>query len=257
MTIQDEQPVIETTALTKRYGGTVAVEDLNLEISWGDIYGFLGPNGAGKSTTMEMLTSLTKPTSGSGTIVGESITDRANLKSHIGYLPEQPSVYDELSGREQLDYMADLQGIPATEADQRIERLLDDFALKDEAAKPISAYSKGMRQKTGFIQAILHEPEVLFLDEPTSGLDPRAARTIREKIERLSDDGMTVFLSTHILPVVDDLADRVGVLNNGRIVTEGPPEMLKREANQDDEGTLEDVFLNVTTERSAPRSISR
>ena len=248
---------IETTALTKRYGGTVAVENLNLEIPGGSIYGFLGPNGAGKSTTMQMLTSLTEPTSGSGTIMGESITDRANLKSHIGYMPEEPSLYDELSGREQLDYMADLQGIPENEANRRIEGFLDALALEDDASKPISAYSKGMRQKTGFIQAVLHEPEVLFLDEPTSGLDPRAARTIREEIERLSDDGMTVFLSTHILPVVDDLADRAGVLNNGRIVTEGPPEMLKREVNQDDDGTLEDVFLNVTTERSAPQSISR
>jgi ABC-2 type transport system ATP-binding protein len=248
---------IETTALTKRYGGTVAVENLNIEIPGGSIYGFLGPNGAGKSTTMQMLTSLTEPTSGSGTIVGESITDRANLKSHIGYMPEEPSLYDELSGREQLDYIADLQGIPEAEANQSIEGYLDALVLKDDASKPISAYSKGMRQKTAFIQAVLHDPEVLFLDEPTSGLDPRAARTIHEEIERLSDDGMTVFLSTHILPVVDDLADRVGVLNNGRIVTEGPPEMLKREANRDDDGTLEDVFLNVTTERSAPRSISR
>jgi ABC-2 type transport system ATP-binding protein len=248
---------IETTALTKRYGGTVAVENLNLEIPGGSIYGFLGPNGAGKSTTMQMLTSLTEPTSGSGTIVGESITDRVNLKSHIGYMPEEPTLYDELSGREQLDYMADLQGIPEAEANQRIERFLTALALEDDASKPISAYSKGMRQKTAFIQAVLHDPEVLFLDEPTSGLDPRAARTIREEIERLSDAGMTIFLSTHILPVVDDLADRVGVLNNGRIVTEGPPEMLKREANQDDDGTLEDVFLNVTTERSAPQSISR
>lgn len=248
---------IETTALTKRYGGTVAVENLNLEIPEGSIYGFLGPNGAGKSTTMQMLTSLTKPTSGNGTIVGEPITDRANLKSHIGYMPEEPSLYDELSGREQLDYMADLQGIPEAEANQRIEGHLDALTLKDDASKPISAYSKGMRQKTGFIQAVLHDPKVLFLDEPTSGLDPRAARTIREEIGRLSDDGMTVFLSTHILPVVDDLADRVGVLNNGRIVTEGPPEMLKREANQGDDGTLEDVFLDVTTERSAPQSILR
>jgi ABC-2 type transport system ATP-binding protein len=248
---------IETTALTKRFGGTVAVENLNIEIPRGSIYGFLGPNGAGKSTTMQMLTSLTEPTSGSGTIVGESITNRANLKSHIGYMPEEPPLYDELSGREQLDFMADLQDIPEAEANQRIEGHLNALALKDDASKPISAYSKGMRQKTGFIQAVLHDPKVLFLDEPTSGLDPRAARTIREEIGRLSDGGMTVFLSTHILPVVDDLADRVGVLNNGRIVTEGPPEMLKREANQGDDGTLEDVFLNVTTERSAPRSISR
>lgn len=253
----DEAVAIETTALTKHYGGTVAVEDLNLQVRSGSIYGFLGPNGAGKSTTMQMLTSLTEPTSGSGIIVGESITDRATLKSHIGYMPEEPPLYDELSGREQLDYMADLQGIPETNANQRIDEFLDALALEDDASKSISAYSKGMRQKVGFIQALLHEPEVLFLDEPTSGLDPRAARTIRDKIRSLSDDGMTVFLSTHILPVVDDLADRVGVLNNGRVVTEGPPEMLKREANQDDEGTLEDVFLNVTTERTVPQWISR
>ena len=153
--------------------------------------------------------------------------------------------------------MADLQNIPESEANERIESLLDALNFREDSTKPINAYSKGMKQKTAFIQAVVHEPDVVFLDEPTSGLDPRAARTIREQIDDLTNDGTTVFLSTHILPVVDDLADRIGVLNNGRIVTEGPPDMLKREVKQGDDGTLEDVFLNVTTERSASQSLPR
>ena len=252
---RDESVAIETSALTKRYEGQAAVENLNLRISTGTIYGFLGPNGAGKSTTMQMLTSLTEPTSGTGTIMGQSISERLSLKGHIGYLPEEPPLYEQLSGREQLDYVADLQNIPESEANERIESLLDALNLREDSTKPINAYSKGMKQKTAFIQAVVHEPDVVFLDEPTSGLDPRAARTIREQIDDLTNDGTTVFLSTHILPVVDDLADRIGVLNNGRIVTEGPPDMLKREVKQGDEGTLEDVFLNVTTERSASQSL--
>ena len=242
-----EDPVaIETAALTKRYQGTTAVEDLTLSIPKGSVYGFLGPNGAGKSTTMQMLCSLTQPTSGSGTVLGESIEDRENLKAHIGYLQQELPLYEELSGREQLDYMADLRGLSEPESTERIESLLETFDLKDDQRKPIMTYSKGMKQKTGFIQATLHEPDVLFLDEPTAGLDPRAARTIRSYIDQLADSGVTIFLSTHILSVVDELADRVGVLNHGRLVTEGSPEMLKKRVKEDDEGTLEDVFLDVT-----------
>ncbi|MFC4249714.1 ABC transporter ATP-binding protein [Natribaculum luteum] len=243
---------IETVGLTKRYGDETAVDDLSLEIEPGAVYGFLGPNGAGKTTTMRMLTTLTRPTAGTARVVGQSVENRDAVTPHIGYLPEEPPIYDELTGREQLEYAAGLRDLPEEAASERIEAMLERFDLLEDADKRIDAYSKGMRQKVGVIQAVLHDPAVAFLDEPTSGLDPRAARTMRETIADLADREMTIFLSTHILPVVDELADTIGVLHAGRLVAEGDPETLKRRAEAgavaDATGgrTLEDVFLEVT-----------
>ncbi|MUV60439.1 ABC transporter ATP-binding protein [Halobacterium sp. CBA1126] len=237
---------IETHNLAKRYGDETAVEGLELAVPAGTVYGFLGPNGAGKTTTMRMLTTLTEPSAGSGTVAGADIADRDAVVSKIGYLPEEPPLHAELTGREQLRYVAGLRDLPEADAEARIDDLLDRFSLSGDADKRISAYSKGMKQKVGIIQAMLHDPDVLFLDEPTSGLDPRAARTVRDTIADLTEGDATVFLSTHILPVVDELADTVGVLYDGRLVTEGSPERLKSRAEAGDERTLEDVFLEVT-----------
>jgi ABC-2 type transport system ATP-binding protein len=239
-------PAIQTNALRKTYDDEVAVDDLTMNISRGTVYGFLGPNGAGKTTTMRMLTTLTRPTSGSATVAGQPVSDRDAVTPHIGYLPEEPPLYDELTGREQLEYFAGLRDMPEQAAGERIESLLDRFDLLDDADKRIDAYSKGMRQKTGVIQAVLHEPDVVFLDEPTSGLDPRAARTMRDTIAELAEREMTVFLSTHILPVVDELADTVGVLHDGRLVAEGTPDGLKQRAETGEQRSLEDAFLAVT-----------
>ncbi|RXK47470.1 ABC transporter ATP-binding protein [Halorientalis pallida] len=245
---------IETTGLTKRYGATTAVADLDLRVPEGVVYGFLGPNGAGKTTTMRMLTSLTRPSSGSARVAGVPTDDREHLIERVGYLPEEPPLYTELTAREQLTYAAGLRDLPEEATSQRVEELLDRLDLSGDADRRIDAYSKGMRQKTAFVQSLLHDPDVLFLDEPTSGLDPRAARTIRKMIDDLADEGTTVFLSTHILPVVDEHADTVGVLYDGRLVAEGPPGDLKRQADageSTDERTLEDVFLEVTSEDPA------
>jgi ABC-2 type transport system ATP-binding protein len=242
-------PAIHADALSKRYGDTVALDGLDLSVPAGTVYGFLGPNGAGKTTTMQLLTTLSTPSSGSARVAGESVTDREAVVPHIGYLPEEPPLFDELTGREQLAYVAGLRDIPEAEADARIDDLLDTFDLRADADRRISAYSKGMKQKTGIVQAILHDPAVLFLDEPTSGLDPRAARTVRDTIAGLAAAETTVFLSTHILPVVDELADAVGVLSGGSLVAEGSPAELKRRAEAGEGGTLEDAFLEVTRER--------
>lgn len=237
---------IDTSDLRKQYDGTVAVTGLNLSISEGDIYGFLGPNGAGKTTTMRMLTGLTRPTSGSGSVAGVPITDRDRLRTHIGYLPEEPPVYEQATAYEQLEYVAGLRDLPEKPTRERIDRLLDELDLTDDAGTRISDYSKGMRQKTAYIQAVLHEPDIVFLDEPTAGLDPRAARTIREMITDLADAGTTVFLSTHILPVVEEVADTVGILYNGQLVAEDTPEALTQRAETGETQTLEDVFLELT-----------
>jgi ABC-2 type transport system ATP-binding protein len=243
-------PAIEMDGLTKRYGDTLAVSDLTTTVPAGCVYGFLGPNGAGKTTTMRLLTTLTRPTSGTARVGGESITDRERVTTHIGYLPEDPPIYEELTAREQLEYAADLRELDDG-ADERIAELLDRFDLLDDADKRIEGYSKGMRQKVGVIQAVLHEPDVAFLDEPTSGLDPRAARTMRDTIADLAEQEMTIFLSTHILPVVDELADTVGVLHDGELVAEGDPEALKSRAETGESASLEDAFLAVTEDPAA------
>ncbi len=241
-------PAIETDGLAKRYGETTAVSGLTMTVDRGTVYGFLGPNGAGKTTTMRMLTTLTTPTAGTARVAGEPITDREAVTPNIGYLPEEPPVYDELTGREQLEYAASLRTLPEDESAERIESLLDRFDLLSDADRRIEGYSKGMRQKIGVIQAVLHEPAVAFLDEPTSGLDPRAARTMRETIAELADREMTIFLSTHILPVVDELADEIGVLHDGTLVAQGEPETLKSRAETGDARSLEAAFLDVTQE---------
>lgn len=233
--------------LTKQYGTERAVDDIALSIPQGTIYGFLGPNGAGKTTTMRMLVALTEPTAGTAEIAGVSVTDRPQLTKQIGYLPADPPVFDELTAWEQLRHVARLHGIPDEEADNRIEALLDRFGLLADADKRIESYSTGMTKKVGIIAALFHDPDVVFLDEPTSGLDPRAARTVRDTITDLVTREMTVFLSTHILPIVDELADTIGVINDGQLVAEAPPAELKAQA--DESPDLETAFLEVTAER--------
>ncbi|MCD2201346.1 ABC transporter ATP-binding protein [Halobacterium sp. KA-4] len=243
-----ERLAINTTGLTKEYGDTTAVSDLNLAIPKGHVYGFLGPNGAGKTTTIRMLTALTDPTSGTGYVAGQPITNRQAIIPHIGYLPESPPIYDELTAREQLEYHGGLRDMDSSEIDDRIEELLDRFDLTADADDRISTYSKGMKQKTGLIQALMHEPDVVILDEPTSGLDPRAARTVRDTITELAAGDRTVFLSTHILPVVEELATEVGILYDGELVADGSPGELKDRMEVGGERTLEEVFLDVTTD---------
>ncbi|SFS68896.1 ABC transporter ATP-binding protein [Halostagnicola kamekurae] len=240
--------MIEATGLTKHYGQTVAIESLDLSVPDGVVYGFLGPNGAGKTTTMRILTTLTQPTSGSATINGTPISDRTAVTRHIGYLPEVPPLYAELTAFEQLDLAAGLRDLSPSQSSERITSLLDRLDLREDAQTKIADFSRGMRQKTGFIQAILHDPAVLFLDEPTAGLDPRAARTLRELIVEHAASGTTVFLSTHILSVVEEIADTVGVLYDGRLVAEDTPSDLTHRAETGDHQTLEAAFLELTSE---------
>jgi ABC-2 type transport system ATP-binding protein len=246
-------PSSETSAIVARdlrkvYGDEVAVADLSLSIPPGTVYGFLGPNGAGKTTTMRLLTGLTEPTAGHAEIRGTPVTDRRAIASSVGYLPETPPLYDEFSAAEQLEYVADLHDVAPAVARERIDAYLEAFDLVDDADKRIGSYSKGMKRKTAFVQSVLHDPEVLFLDEPTAGLDPRAARRMRDAISRIADDGTTVFLSTHVLPVVEAVADEVGVLYDGDIVASGTPTAVSRRAETGTDGSLEDAFLAVTGE---------
>ena len=248
--VADRTPAIAATGLTKRYGETIAVDDLDLRIPTGTVYGFLGPNGAGKTTTIEMLTTLTPPTAGEAQVMGVPVTDRDRVKRHLGYLPHEPPVYESFTAREQLAFAADIRRMDAAAADERIDALLDRIGLLADADDRIGTYSQGMRRKVGLLQALLHDPDVAFLDEPTSGLDPRASRTVIELIREQVETGTTVFLSSHILPVVEELADTVGVLYRGRLVAEDSPERLVERTEQDEQaGSLEAAFLEVTTDR--------
>ncbi|MXR50879.1 ATP-binding cassette domain-containing protein [Halovenus sp. WSH3] len=238
---------ITATGLTKRFGETVAVDGVDLDIPRETVYGFLGPNGAGKTTTIEMLTTLTPPTSGTARVAGVSIENRDQLKQHIGYLPHDPPVYESFTAREQLAYAADIRQVDPDRADERIDAMLERVDLLGDANDRIGTYSQGMRRKVGLVQALLHDPDVVFLDEPTSGLDPRSSRTVIELINEQVETGTTAFLSSHILPVVEELADTVGVLYRGRLVAEDSPERLV-ERTEEGTGTLEEAFLDITTE---------
>lgn len=242
----DRDLAIRTSGLTKRYGDTAAVDGLQLRVPDGEVYGFLGPNGAGKTTTMRLLTGLVSPDDGEVFVADRRVSDTDSVVDTVGYAPSEPPVYDLLTGREQLYYVARLRGLGETGTD-RIDRLLERFDLADAADDRIETYSRGMRQKIGVIQAVLHRPSVLLLDEPTSGLDPQSSREMRRLLREVAGDGQTVFLSTHVLSVVDDLADTVGVLYDGRLVAEDSPERLKRERSADGSETLEDAFIEVTT----------
>ena len=243
----DRGAAVVTEGLTRQFGDTVAVDSLDLTVPSGTVYGFLGPNGAGKTTTIEMLTTLLPPTSGEARVLGIPVTDRDQVKTHIGYLPHESPVYESFTAREQLAYAADIHRLDADTADERIADLLSRVDLLADANDRIGTYSQGMRRKVGLVQALLHDPEVAFLDEPTSGLDPRASRAVIDLISEQVRAGTTVFLSSHILPVVEELADTVGVLYRGRLVAEDSPDSLVE--RRDGSGTLEDVFLEVTTDR--------
>ena len=193
-----------------------ALFPLHLSIEDGEIFGFLGPNGAGKTTTLKLLMGLVFPTSGSARILGSEWTDPA-IKAQIGFLPEQPYFYDYLTAHELLDYYGQLSGVPAKHRKQRIEEVLARVGLTDVAGVQLRKFSKGMLQRAGIAQAILHDPKVIFLDEPMSGLDPVGRREVRDLMEQLKQEGKTVFFSTHILSDAEALCDRVAIIYKGEL----------------------------------------
>ena len=193
-----------------------ALRTLRLTIEEGEVFGFLGPNGAGKTTTLKLLMGLVFPTAGTARILGMEM-DNPRVKSQIGFLPEQPYFYDHLSPRELLNYYGQLSGVPAKGRSARVEQMLARVGLTDSAGMQLRKFSKGMLQRVGLAQAILHDPKLVFLDEPMSGLDPMGRREVRDLIQQLRHEGKTVFLSTHILSDAEALCDRVGVIHQGEL----------------------------------------
>ncbi len=225
------ETVIETRGLVKRYGDFTAVDGLDLSVSAGEIFGLLGPNGAGKTTTILMLLGLTEPTAGSVRVAGlDPVRDPIGVKRVTGYLPDNVGFYDDLTGRQNLQYTADLNGIPPKEAQERIEELLRRVGLTHAADSPVSTYSRGMRQRLGVADVLLKRPRVVIMDEPTLGLDPEGAREFLDLIRGLSRQGMTVLLSSHLLHQVQQVCDRVGIFVKGRMIACGPVDQLAEQA---------------------------
>jgi ABC-2 type transport system ATP-binding protein len=240
-------PAVEARGLFKRYGALVAVNGVSFQVNRGEIFGFLGANGAGKTTTLRMLCGLVTPTAGASLIDGYDVfKDPTAAKARLGYLDEEPFVHPHLSGREFLEYIADLYRMPrGVERQQRMERLLGIFDLANRDGELIGGYSHGMRQKIGLASLLIREPSVLLLDEPTNGLDPRSARLVKDLLEELASRGTTILLSTHILEIAQALCRRVAIIDRGRIVATGTIEDLRTQAGSD-QASLEDLFLTLT-----------
>ena len=226
--------------LTKTYGGKKAVDDLSLHIRAGEIYGFIGHNGAGKTTTIKSCCGILQFEEGEIYVDGvSSREDPIGCKRKIAYLPDNPDLYEFLSGVQYLNFIADVYGVPKEEREQRIKEYADLFGLTEDLAQPISAYSHGMKQKLAIISALIHSPKLLIMDEPFVGLDPKAAHELKQIMRRLCDSGSAIFFSTHVLEVAEKLCDKVAIIKGGRLAVSGTMEEVK---GQD---SLEDVFLEL------------
>ncbi len=233
---------ISTRGLSCSYGTFPALHPLDLDIPRREVFGFLGHNGAGKTTTIRLLTTLLEPTGGQASVAGFDIARNiVPLRRQIGYLPENVRLYDTLSTRENLRFFATLSRIEAPR--DRVEEVMEFLGITDLAERRVGTFSKGMRQRVGLAQALVHRPSVLFLDEPTSGLDPMGVRMLRAVIERLNDSGMTIFMNTHLLSEVARSCTSIGVLSHGRLVFHDRIEAVS--ARYGDEAALEELYLSV------------
>jgi ABC-2 type transport system ATP-binding protein len=237
--------LIETHSLTKRYGEKLAVDEVSFDVHRGEVFGFLGPNGAGKTTTIKMIVGLLQPTSGSVKVDGFDVQSQpVQAKAASGFVPDTPNLYPKLSGRELLHFVGDLYEVPRSKVNERSEELLRLFDLIQAADDTIDSYSHGMKQKIAMASALIHDPHVLVLDEPTVGLDPKSARLIKDMLRQMADRGAAIFLSTHILEIAERMCDRIGIINQGRLIAVGSMAELRLMGKG--ESSLEDIFLTLT-----------
>jgi len=223
--------MIEIVGLGRTFDGKAAVEDLNLKVEKGEVFGLLGPNGAGKTTTIRMLACLIKQTSGTAFVNGLEIntsSDSQKIRGIVGVLPESPGLYESLSAIRNLDFFAQLYSVPKDRREKRIEELLKMLDLWDRRDEPVATYSKGMKQKIAIARAFVHDPQVVFLDEPTAGLDPQASLTVREFLVALKREGRTVFINSHHLDEVERLCDRIAVMNRTALAIGSPKDLARR-----------------------------
>ena len=229
--------------LTKAYGEKKAVDDLNLHIAPGEIYGFIGHNGAGKTTTLKSVAGILQFDAGEITIGGISIKENPlECKRRFAYIPDNPDLYDYMTGIKYLNFIADIFGVGANDRQERIKKYADAFELTADLAQPIAAYSHGMKQKLAIISAWLHEPKLILMDEPFVGLDPKASHLLKEMMRQVCDEGGAIFFSTHVLEVAEKLCDKVAIIKSGRLIRSGTMEEVKGDES------LEDVFLELEGE---------
>ena len=238
------KPIISINRLSQVFDGIPAVDALSMDIGQGEVFGFLGHNGAGKTTTIQMLTTLARPSSGTATVVGHDIiTDPLSVRRCIGYVPENVRLYDTLTARENLIFFARLSGVAAPL--RRVNTVLDLLDCTYLGDKRVGGFSKGMRQRVGLAQAILHEPKVLFLDEPTSGLDPMGIKMLRDLVLRLNTEfGMTIFMNTHLISEIAKTCTSIAVLSHGKLVYHDRIEAVT--ARYGDDTALEELYLSLT-----------
>lgn len=229
--------------LTKTYGDKKAVDDLSLEIKNGEIYGFIGHNGAGKTTTIKACCGILPFDSGEITVDGISVKEHPlECKKKIAYIPDNPDLYEFLSGIKYLAFVADVYGIPANEREAKIKKYADLFELTADLAQPISSYSHGMKQKLAIISALIHSPRLMLLDEPFVGLDPKAAHDLKELMREMCNNGGAIFFSTHVLEVAEKLCDKIAIIKNGRLIVSGSVDEVRGDTS------LENVFLELVDE---------
>jgi ABC-2 type transport system ATP-binding protein len=241
---------IEIDNLTKRFGEKVALRDLTLRVRPGELYAFLGPNGAGKTTTIKVIAGLLRPTQGAVRVGGHDIhTDGAAARRMLSYVPDQPFMYDKLSGREFLLFVGGLYGMAPSVCEERIDRLSERFGSAGYLDELAEGYSHGMRQRVVLSAAMLHDPSVIVVDEPMVGLDPRSARLVKDALRERVADGVSVFMSTHTLSIAEEVADRIGIIHKARLVAEGTVDELR--ARSHTSAKLEDIFLTLTREGPA------
>ena len=235
--------MLDIQHLTKRYGEKKAVDDLSLHIAPGEIYGFIGHNGAGKTTTLKAVVGILPFEEGEITINGVSVkTDPLTCKRQLAYIPDNPDLYDYMTGSKYLNFIADIFGVGAEERQERIRKYADLFELTDDLAQPIAAYSHGMKQKLAVIAAWLHQPKLIIMDEPFVGLDPKASHLLKGMMREVCDQGGAIFFSTPVLEVAEKLCDKVAIIKGGRLIRAGTMEEVKGD------DSLEEVFLELEDE---------
>ena len=238
---------LEIRGLVKHFGGTYAVDNLDLTVEQGEFHALLGPNGAGKTTTLRIVAGLTRADHGCVSVMGHDVaSDPLGAKRVLAFLPDDPLLYGKLDALEYLEFVAGLWSIDAAVARQRAGELLDTLGLEDKATQRVEGYSRGMRQKLALAGALIHDPSVMILDEPLTGLDAAAARQVKDILVQRVRAGCTVVLTTHILEIAERLAERISIIARGRIVAQGTLEELREQVGHG--GTLEDVFLELTAQ---------
>ena len=243
MKMMEEKTMLNIEHLTKAYGEKKAVDNLSLHIAPGEIYGFIGHNGAGKTTTLKSVVGILQFDAGEITIDGISIKENPlECKRRFAYIPDNPDLYDYMTGIKYLNFIADIFGVGANERQARIRKYADAFELTADLAQPIAAYSHGMKQKLAIIAAWLHEPKLILMDEPFVGLDPKASHLLKKMMREVCDEGGAIFFSTHVLEVAEKLCDKVAIIKNGKLIRSGTMEEVKGDES------LEDVFLELEGE---------